>query len=228
MGDYKAPAFGPVGEVRRRLDAFDRQQREDGRASGTQTAEALAQLTALVNDLAAEIAAVSASGATWYGPVTTTGTVQADTGLTSVGVYNLDVSTLPGGRRTDWVHVSGAIGYAPSSIVKKMDLAEVPFTAADVLAIAPFVFHYKAQVAIRDDPENPNYDPTYEVPWDIGLIAEHLVTHGLELFVFFEDDGVTPAGINYDMFAAVALLVVVRDQQTQLDDLRRRLDAAGI
>lgn len=229
MGNgYGQPIGDGMTALAESLRDINRRLREVETTRGSQIFETVKELRSVVDNLAATIAALSASGTTWYGPVSTSGTVNAAAGITSVGVYNLDVSTLAGSRRADYVHQSGAIGYAPSTIAKKMDLGEVPFTASDVLALAPVVFHYRAQVAIRDDPQHPSYDPTYQVPWDIGLIAEELIAHGLELFVFFEDDMQTPAGINYDIFAAVALLVVARDQQSQLDDLKQRLSEAGI
>ena len=78
------------------------------------------------------------------------------------------------------------------------------------------MFQYRAQLAIRDDPKNPEYDPAYIVPTEIGLIAEHLIEHNLGAFVFYELDGKTPRGINYDMFGAIAPLVVLSDHETRL------------
>lgn len=147
------------------------------------------------------------------------GTVTAG-GLTSLGVYALDVSTLPGGRSSVWVHVSGQIGFAPSTIAKKTDLGPVPFSAADVLAVAPYVFHYRAQLDIRDNPENPYYDPNYTPAWDIGMMAEHLIEHNLGIFVLLNEDG-SARTIHYDLFGAIAALVVGRDHEERL----RRLEA---
>jgi hypothetical protein len=78
------------------------------------------------------------------------------------------------------------------------------------------VFQYKSQLAIRDDPENAFYDPTYVAAWEIGLMAEELIEHNRSMFVFFEEDGVTPKGINYDLFGAIAPLVVLADIAARL------------
>jgi hypothetical protein len=131
------------------------------------------------------------------------------------------VSLLSGARQTVWQHNSGVYGFAPSSIKTKTNLKPVPFSAADVLAVTPYVFQYRGQVAIRDDPDNDEYDPDYVVPWEIGLMAEHLIEHNMACFVFWDPDGVTPRGINYDLFGAIAPLVVLADQE-------RRLRAAGL
>ena len=202
-------------------------------------------ITALAGNAAALAAAIqtglgalATSGTTWAGPVaspstisavtnisaanvTASGQVTATSALSSVGAYNTDVSLLAGARQTVWQHNSGIYGFAPSSEVLKTSIGEPPFTAQDVLACTPVVFEYKAQIAIRDDPENPQYDPTYVVPTEIGLIAETLVEHGLELFVFWNEDG-SPRGINYDLFGAVALLVVAQDHEARLAALEAR------
>ncbi|MGV8852335.1 MAG: hypothetical protein ACOH1M_07200 [Rhodoglobus sp.] len=189
------------------------------------------KLTQLVTDLPGEIDAalaievntgnVNATGNVAAVNVNATGSGTFPAGLNSVGVFNLDVSTLPGTRRTDWVNISGAIGYAPSSITKKTNVANYTGKASAFLACQPVVFEYIGQVAIRDDPENPHYDPNYIVPTELGFIAEWLVELGLSEFVFYEEDGVTPAGIHYAEFAAVAAVVIGRD-------LDARLRAAGL
>ena len=142
-------------------------------------------------------------------------------GLSSVGAYNTDVSLIAGARQQVWQHNTGVYGFAPSSLTTKTNLGSIPFTAADVLAVQPYVFQYRGQIAIRDDPENAQHDPDYTVPWEIGLMAEHLIANSMGCFVFWEDDGVTPKGINYDLFGAIAPLVVLADQE-------RRLNAAGL
>jgi hypothetical protein len=185
---------------------------------------------ALAATIQAGLGLLSTSGTTWAGPVASPSTVTAagavsgdsvaataavtgangtfSAGLSSVGAYNTDVSLLSGARQAVWQHNSGVYGYAPSSRELKTNLGPVPFTAADVLAVMPQVFQYKAQVAIRDDPTNPNHDPNYSVPWEIGLMAEDLIAHNMSCFVFWNEDG-TPRGINYDLFGAVAPLVVL-------------------
>lgn len=162
--------------------------------------------------------AVSGSSGAFSGAVTG-GSGTFSSSLSSPGAYTTDVSTLPGARQTVWQHNSGVYGFAPSTLAMKTNLGPVPFTADDVRAVSPYVFQYKSQLAIRDDPENPYYDPTYEPSWEIGLMAEHLIEHKMGCFVFFEEDGVTPKGINYDLFGAIAPLVVLADQEARLKAL---------
>lgn len=147
--------------------------------------------------------------------------VNASSGINSVGVYATDVTLLPGPRQAMWQNNNGTMGFAPSTIRKKHNLGPVQFTAADVLAVWPFVFQYVGQLDIRDNPENEYYDPAYVVPWDVGFIAEQLVAHNLADFVVFDLDGITPMTIDYAGFAAVAHHVVLQDHEA-------RMRAAGI
>jgi hypothetical protein len=163
---------------------------------------------------------ITASSTVTGATVHATGTVVADAGITSVGVYGLDVSTLPGTRRTNWTVVTGQIGYAPSSILTKNILGEVQITAAQFLACGPVVFEYLGQVDIRDNPENPNHDPNYVVPTELGHIAEWLEQNECGAFVFRHEDG-SPAGINYAEFAAVGFVVVGRNHEARLQALER-------
>lgn len=206
-GGYVPPPVGDFAVLRERLREVERRLAELERPTGTQTAQAVAQIRTLVEDLVDTVNALAASGVTWAGPVTTTGTVQADTGITSVGAYNLDVTTLAGARRGAWWHVSGAAGYAPSTRKRKQGIEDAGFTPEQFMAIAPKVFEYRAQADIRDNPENPQHDPQYEVPLEVGLIAEDLVDAGLGAFVFRDDEG-EPAGIDYATFGAICSLVL--------------------
>ena len=153
--------------------------------------------------------------------VASTGTVYGNAGITSAGAYALDVSTLPGGRAAAWIHNTGRFGQTVSSILKKMDLEETPFTAADFLACMPYVFHYIAQADIRNNQDNPYYDPDYVVPWDVGFMAEHLIANHLELFVFYKEDG-SVGGIHYAEFGAIATIVIGRDHENRLRALEGR------
>jgi hypothetical protein len=81
------------------------------------------------------------------------------------------------------------------------------------------MFAYITQLEIRDNPDNEFYDPEYEVPDEAGLFAEDLIRNGLESFVIYDSDGVTPAGVDYAGFGAVANLVAVRDLHERLTRL---------
>ncbi len=100
-----------------------------------------------------------------------------------------------------------------------MNLSDLPFTAVDARAVRGYLFQYKGQQAIRDDPENANYDPAYKVPWDVGLMAEDLIAHNMACFVVFEEDGVTAKTINYDLFGAIVPLVLDADTDRRLREL---------
>jgi hypothetical protein len=221
-GGYESPALGDLGEIKRVLRALQSEVKEIGRPTGSQTASALATLQALVDGLLTQVNGIfsgyvqAGTNITAGGDVTATGTVTGTAGITSVGVYNLDVSLLPGGRRTNWTNDSGRIGYAPSSITKKTGIQNYSGSADAFLACQPVVFYYMGQVAIRDDPQNAYYDPNYVVPLEVGHIAQWLVEKGLSEFVFYDEDGVTPAGINYAEFAAVGFIVVGRAHEERL------------
>jgi len=162
-------------------------------------------------------------GVTTGDPVSTSGALTGDAGLTSVGAANFDVTTLPGGRDALWINTAtGRIGQTSSTLRKKTNLRPVEYTAEQFLAVAPTLYEYLAQLAIRDDPENPNYDPQYVVPTDVGVIAEHLIEAGLDAFVIFDGEGL-PANVDYGRFAAIGLLVIGRSAEERMERLRERV-----
>lgn len=195
-------------DVRRRLSELEA-------LDGSQIYNTVQELRRLVDGLI-EQTEVNVSG-----NVTAGGTVTGTAGITSTGVYALDVTTLPGGRAATWVHVTGRLGQTVSSITKKTDLTPAPYKASQFLACAPFLYHYTAQLDIRDNPDNPNFDPAYVVPWDVGFIAEYLIDNGLGDFVFFNEDG-SPRGIHYAEFGSVFAAVVGRDHEARIVALEAR------
>jgi hypothetical protein len=242
ISDWKAPAEQvewlrwAQSEITSLRNQVDRLTNSSGNTNSTQTStlellsrkivdldgrvsDAIANLSIDMSQVATGDLTQTRVTGTWTKSVSTSGSVTADAGITSTGVFNLDVSSLPGARRTDWVNVNGQIGYAPSSITKKENIRNYEGMAENFLACQPVVFEYVGQVAIRDDPENPNYDPDYKVPQEVGHVAEWLMEQGLDEFVFYDDDGVSPAGINYAEFAAVGMVVVGRDHESRLQRL---------
>ncbi len=207
------------------IQGIQRRLRELEALDGSQIYNTVQELKNLVNGLLTQVNGIfsgyvtAGTTVTAGGNITTPAVVIGAGGVASVGAYNTDITLLPGLRSDLWVHQGGTFGQTVSTITKKMNLGELPFTATDVLAVAPFVFEYIGQVDIRDNPDNPYYDPDYVVPLEVGMMAEHLVERGLGLFVYFEIDGATPRGINYGLFGAVCLLVVGRDHEERLRKL---------
>lgn len=211
--------FLRLRDMERRLNL-----RIDRRAAfdGTQLTRTVQKLEELIAGLLSQVNGIFSGYVQAGGNITAGGTGSFAAGLTSTGAAALDLSTIPGTRQITYQHVaSGRFGFAPSRVESKIDLSEVlPFTAADVYQAIPYVWHYVNQVAIRDDPENEYFDPTYEVPLEIGLVANYLIENNLSAFVVFNEDG-SPKTVDLALFGAVANLVAVRD-------LDRRLTAAGL
>jgi len=215
MGNgYVIPASDPIDQLMLRLRDIERRVSESESFTGAEIADALQTLTDLVTGLLTQVNGV------FSGYLSVTGNSTLTGGITSTGVAGFNVTTLPGGRSAVWIHdASGVMGQTTSSIVYKMDLGELPFTATDFIATSPYVYHYRAQVDIRDNPENPFYDPDYEVPWEVGYMAEHLVENNLGLFVLYDSEGV-PKNIMYDLFGAVAAVVIGREHDRAIGELR--------
>lgn len=215
MGHTLPPVDG-LDALRQQLRELARQVAELQRPDGTQNSDALQQLRDLVDGILAQTD-INATGNANIG-----GTLTATAGISSTGVYNLDVSTLPGSRRTNWTNVNGAIGYAPSTRRKKTRIRRAGYKAAQFLAVIPYLFEYIAQREIRDDPDNPYFDPTYVVPTEHGVMAEQLIENGLEDFVNFDEETGEPTDVDYAGFAALAVLTIGADHEARLRALEGR------
>lgn len=206
-GGYVVYDTSELGELRSQLRDIRDSLAELQAPTGTQTAEALQTLTDLVEGLLEQTNLAVTNNITAGGTITGQGVVTGVAGINSVGAYNLDVTTLAGSRRGAWWHQSGAAGYAPSTRERKQNIRSADFRPEQFMVIAPKVFEYRAQADIRDNPENPQHDPNYVVPLEVGLIAEDLIEAGLGAFVFEDDEG-RPAGIDYATFGAICSLVL--------------------
>ena len=184
---------------------------------------AVETLTQLVNDLPGQIDAalaieVNTGNVNASGNVTASGTVNGVGGLRSSGAAGTSLASVPGNRQTVWQIYDGSniglYGYAPSSITTKTDIEEVPYSPESFLRCMAFLYVYKGQVAIRDDPDNEYYDPGYEVPSEAGYMAQHLIANGLGQFVTM--NGAEPIGIDYASFAAVGMTVIGRAHAEQM------------
>lgn len=208
--------FDRLREMERRLNL-----RIDNRAGfdATQLNRTVAKLEELVAGLLTQVNGI------FSGYVTAQGVVTGEAGISSLGVTTTNVTLLPGTRAAVWVNfTAGVFGQTVSTIVQKTNLASVPYTAAQFLRVMPHVFEYIGQIDIRDNPSNAYYDPDYVVPLEIGMMAEHLLDAGLELFVIYEADGKTPANIDYAAFGAVATLVIGRDHELRIAALEEALN----
>jgi hypothetical protein len=211
-GGYESPALGELGEVKRVLRALQSEVKEIGRATGSQTAGALATLRQLVNDLPAEVFAVLATAVN-TGNVNATGNVTADgtgtftAGVNSPAVYSNLVSAGP--YRVQYIASSGAMGYVPSSRQFKTDIQTAPTVTEAMLAMRVVTFRYLNAVQELGDGA--------AVEW--GVIAEEIHELGLTWLVDYDSEG-NPQGVKYERLVLATIPV--------LQDHEDRLNAAGL
>jgi hypothetical protein len=215
-GDGMAPIVDEFRKLARRISELER-------PAGTSIGSLVAQVQAALVDLnSAVIAATNnylSSGTVNVANLTASGA------LKSVGAAGTNLATIPGNRQTVWQIYDGTnvglYGYATSSIETKMNLREVSYTAESFLRCAAYLYEYKAQVAMREDPESEYYNPEYEVPEEVGYMAEHLIENGLAQFVPVLDG--QPIGIDYAAFGAVGMTVIGREHAERIASLEERL-----
>lgn len=195
-GGYTRAPQDPIDQLMLRLRDIQDQVKELQRPTGTQTAQALAELTNLVNNLQTEIENVASSGAVWMGGVsagsanvtTTSGYVFTPAG------YAFDITYT---RRAAWLGNDGRLGWASSSREHKTNIRDAQLDPTAILKIAPRLFNYRAEVEKHKD------DPAYKVATEFGAIAEELHELGLWQVVVYEDD--KPVGIHYDLLGLLAI-----------------------
>lgn len=195
-GGYVNLSDDPIEELGRKLGDVIRRLDELERPTGSQVYDTLATLTDLVNNLATEIENVSASGATWQGPVSSgSGNITTTSGyvFTPAG-YGYDITYT---RRAAWLGNDGRLGWASSSREHKTNIRDANIDPLAVLAISPRLFNYKAEVEKHRD------DPEYKVATEFGAIAEELADLGLWQVVIYEDG--KPVGIHYDLLGLLAI-----------------------
>lgn len=240
VGDFAVLRAG-LADVRRRLDELER-------PTGTQTAEALRTLTELVEGLLAQTSLVVTNTITAGGNITTTGGYI----FTPLG-YAYDITYT---RRGAWLGDDGRLGYASSSASKKANIRDANIDPEAVLAIAPRLFNYRAELAKQAE------NPDYHVATEFGAIAEELHELGLWQVVIYEwdvvqaveqvvddegnlvldDDGVPvtrpvgepkrvgeprPVGIHYEMLGLLAI-EAAKHVSDRVKALEVRLAAAGL
>lgn len=195
MGDPKPPREG-FGVLVEKVTAVQRQTKRLEAPSGTQKYRAVAELQALVDELAQQVTdlantimpdlideKVANPGNINPGNVNASGSLTAQGFVTLPGILNHTNNNF----RTATVGDNGEVGISSSSARYKEDIENFDVTAAEFRAIKARRFRYKSDVAARGD----------DAPADVGFIAEELVAAGITEPVFFDPDG-RPEGINYD------------------------------
>ena len=184
-GGYEVPAVGEFAELRRLLADAQRRLRILEAPTGSQTAETLVTLKALVEDLVDAVNSLAASGVTWAGPVSTAGNVDAANLTATSGYvftpagYAFDITYT---RRGAWLGNDGRLGYASSSAAKKANIRDAELDPEAILSIVPRLFNYRAELAKRAE------DGSYHVATEFGAIAEELHELGLWQVVIYDWD----------------------------------------
>jgi hypothetical protein len=197
MGNgYSLPERDPLGQVAKALRDGSRRLGEVETQRGTQLYDTIAELRSVVDNLAATIAALSSSGATWYGPVSSgSGSITTTSGYiyTPAG-YALDITYT---RRAAWLGNDGRLGWASSSREHKTKIRNAKVDPLAILEIAPRLFNYRAEVEKHRD------DPEYKVATEFGAIAEELHDLGLWQVVVYEEG--KPVGLHYDLLGLLGI-----------------------
>ncbi len=247
-GGYEVPAVGEFAELRRLLAEAQRRLRILEAPTGSQTAETLVTLKALVEDLVDTVNSLAASGVTWAGPVSTSGDVNA-ANVTGGNVFAQTVNTnITATRVAVWGRTSdGFLGTATSSEKRKANITPLDIDPQAVLSIEPVYYQWIEQLEERERRANlpvdhPEYAEDMHVSTEVGMIAERLHEAGLWQFVVYarnpddtllldEHGDAIPDGIHYVNWG-VALQVVARhlasEMVTMKGDIAELKAALGI
>lgn len=117
-----------------------------------------------------------------------------------------------GSSANAFIDTDGRIWRSTSSLRYKQDVEHAALDPAAVLNMQPRTWRDKAEVEADPDTER-RY---------VGFIAEELHDIGLGQFVVYDEQG--PEAIAYDRLS-VALLALDKQQQSQIDDLTKRIVA---
>lgn len=133
--------------------------------------------------------------------------VNASGQVISAGIVNspgTKANTVTVGYSAVYIDSSGNMGGNTSSRRFKQDISPVEIDTADFLTLEMFRYRYIDAVEELGD----------GAAWETGLIAEDVVKVA-PWACFYEADGVTVRGINYDRLT-VALLAVAKDQERRI------------
>lgn len=240
-GGYVVPPVGEFAELRRLLTALERRVGILEAPTGSQTAETLATLRMLVEDLVDTVNSLAASGVTWAGPVSTAGNVAAGN-VTGGNVFAQSVNTnITATRVAVWGRTSdGFIGTATSSEKRKANIRPLDIDPEAVLSIEPVYYQWIESLEERErraqlPKDDPDYCEDMHVATEVGMIAERLHEAGLWQFVVYArnpDDSLmldehgeaVPDGIHYVNWG-VALQVVARYLASEVKAMRADIAA---
>lgn len=213
MGNgYPVVPADDLAVFRQIVEQIQRRLRELEALDGSQVYDTLATLTDMVNNLATEIANVSSSGATWYGPVSAgTGTIQTTSG---------DIYT-PHGRATPvvtsyvaaYLNSDGRLGATPSTRRLKRDIRTASWTREQRDRIRIVYYRLRAAYIMADMEGDADGAETL-----VGLIGEELLEAGLPEFVVLDERG-RVFSVRYELLALVAI-DGLQQVERDLDDLR--------
>lgn len=213
MGNgYSLPERDALGQVVAALREGGRRLGEVETQRGSQLFDIVSDLRSVVDNLAATIAALSASGETWYGPVSAgTGTIQTTSG---------DIYT-PHGRATPvvtsyvaaYLNSDGRLGATPSTRRLKRDIRTASWTREQRDRIRIVYYRLRAAYIIADMEGDADGAETL-----VGLIGEELLEAGLPEFVVLDERG-RVFSVRYELLALVAI-DGLQQVERDLDDLR--------
>ncbi|WP_454112838.1 hypothetical protein [Microbacterium maritypicum] len=239
MGDPTPSGGGDYGYLADQIQDLRARIGELARPSGTQRYQSVAKLSALIDNIQAQLDAYNASQYT-------NAQVDAKDAAVAGQIYPAIAATLAGNvtiggqfrapdavafqitgtRRTTWIEdATGRFGYAPSTL--RMKCAVRPASEERLLAlldVAPKTFFYRDEIRRRTLTRiNDGPHAVYKrEPRELGLIAEEVDAAGLHEFVIYDADGV-PEGIEYSMLV-VALQAIVRWLAERIDQQQQRID----
>lgn len=199
-GDEWERFFKEIAEIKRRLSEMER-------PDGSQTAQLVQQLFDLINGVL-EQTDVNVSGNVLAGGVGQFGGAGSFGSNLTIGGYLFTTAgyayDITYTRRAAWLGNDGRLGYASSSLDKKILVDDVDLPDPQtILEIADCYYVYKAEVAKRDDPEHPEYDPNYKVHLEYGHIAQWLHEAGLWQAVVYENG--EPVAVHDNVLAGFAI-----------------------
>lgn len=176
------------------------------------TMSAGANITSTGGDIISSSGNVSGATVTASGSVTAGANVSASGQVISAGIINstgTKANTVTVGYSAVYIDSTGNMGGNTSSRRYKQDITPIVTDTVGFLGLTTYKFRYIAAVQ----------ELGAAAPYEYGLMAEDVVKVA-PWACFYEADGVTVRGINYDRLV-VTLLNVVQDHE-------RRLKAAGL